>query len=66
MPRCSGTILGALTPLRMWKLGLMAEAEQWAAGIPGEAYAVDDETALKVVDGSVEVVSEGQWRLFPS
>jgi dipeptidase E len=44
----------------------MAEAEQWAAGISGPAYAVDDQTALKVVDGSVEVVSEGQWRLFPS
>jgi dipeptidase E len=27
-------------------------------------YAFDDETALKVVDGEVEVVSEGQWRLF--
>jgi dipeptidase E len=44
----------------------MAEAEQWAAGISGPAYAVDDQTALKVVDGSVEVISEGQWRLFPS
>jgi dipeptidase E len=28
------------------------------------AYAIDDETAIKVVDGEVEVVSEGQWRLF--
>jgi dipeptidase E len=42
----------------------MAEAEQWAAGIDGPAYAVDDETAFKVVDGVVEVVSEGRWRLF--
>lgn len=42
----------------------MAEAEEWAAGIDGPAYAVDDETAFKVVDGEVEVVSEGQWRLF--
>ncbi|HYJ68619.1 MAG TPA: Type 1 glutamine amidotransferase-like domain-containing protein [Nocardioidaceae bacterium] len=42
----------------------MAEAEQWAAGIPGPAYAMDDETAIKVVDGTVEVVSEGQWKLF--
>ena len=42
----------------------MAEAEQWAAGISGPAYAMDDETAIKVVDGTVEVVSEGHWTLF--
>jgi dipeptidase E len=42
----------------------MAEAEQWAAGIEGPAYAIDDETAIKVVDGVVEVISEGHWRLF--
>jgi dipeptidase E len=44
----------------------MAEAEQWAAGISGPAYAMDDESAIKVVDGTVEVVSEGHWTLFPS
>jgi dipeptidase E len=44
----------------------MAEAESWAAGIEGPAYAVDDETAFKVVDGEVEVVSEGHWKLFSS
>jgi len=42
----------------------MAEAEQWAARIPHPAYAIDDETAFKVVDGAVEMVSEGRWRLF--
>jgi dipeptidase E len=42
----------------------MAEAESWAAGIPGPAYAIDDETAIKVVDGTVEVVSEGNWKLL--
>ena len=42
----------------------MAEAEQWAAGISGPAYAIDDETAIKVTDGAVEVVSEGHWKLF--
>jgi dipeptidase E len=42
----------------------MAEAEQWAAGISGPAYAIDDETAFKVVDGNVEVVSEGTWKLL--
>jgi dipeptidase E len=44
----------------------MAEAEQWAAGISGPAYAMDDETAIKVVDGTIEVVSEGHWKHFPS
>jgi dipeptidase E len=42
----------------------MAEAEEWAAKIPGPAYAIDDETAFKVVDGTVEVVSEGNWKLL--
>jgi dipeptidase E len=42
----------------------MAGAERWAAGIPGPAYAIDDETAITVADGTVDVVSEGHWRLF--
>jgi dipeptidase E len=44
----------------------MAEAEGWAEGIEGPAYAVDDDTAFKVVDGEVEVVSEGSWKLLHS
>jgi dipeptidase E len=42
----------------------MTDAEKWAAGMPMSAYAIDDETAIKVVDGTVEVVSEGHWKLF--
>jgi len=42
----------------------MADAEKWAAGLPVPAYAMDDQTAIKVVDGAVEVISEGHWRLF--
>ena len=42
----------------------MASAEEWAAKIARPAYAMDDETAIKVIDGAVEVVSEGYWRLF--
>jgi dipeptidase E len=42
----------------------MADAERWAARIAGPAYAIDDDTAIKVTDGSVEVVSEGHWKLF--
>ena len=40
----------------------LAEAEPWAADIAGPAYAIDDQTAIKVTDGTVEVVSEGQWK----
>ena len=39
----------------------MAEAQQWAAGIPNAAYAIDDQTAITVVDGDVDLVSEGRW-----
>jgi dipeptidase E len=42
----------------------MACAEKWAAGLGCAAYAIDDETAIQVVDGEVEVVSEGHWRVF--
>jgi dipeptidase E len=42
----------------------MAAAERWAAGLGGPAYAIDDETAIQVVDGTVKVVSEGHWKLF--
>jgi dipeptidase E len=42
----------------------MAEAERWAADIAGPSYAIDDQTAIKVVDGTVDVVSEGHWKLF--
>ncbi len=42
----------------------MAGAERWAAGMPVSAYAIDDQTAIKVTDGTVEVVSEGHWKLF--
>jgi dipeptidase E len=30
------------------------------------AYVIDDQTAIKVVDGNVEVVSEGHWKLLTS
>lgn len=42
----------------------MADAEKWAAEIPNPAYAIDDDTAIKWVDGDVEVVTEGNWKLF--
>lgn len=42
----------------------MADAERRAAGMSVPAYAIDDQTAIKVVDDTVEVVSEGNWKLF--
>ena len=42
----------------------MADAEKWAAGMPLPCYAIDDQSAIQVVDGAVEVISEGNWKLF--
>jgi dipeptidase E len=42
----------------------MAAAEKWAAEMQGPAYAIDDQTAIKLIDGAVEVISEGHWKLF--
>jgi dipeptidase E len=42
----------------------MPAAEKWAAEIQVPGYAVDDDTAIRVVDGNVDVVSEGQWKLL--
>lgn len=41
-------------------------ARKWAVEIAGPAYAIDDQTAIKVVDGTVEVISEGQWTRLDS
>jgi dipeptidase E len=43
----------------------IAQAQRWAAEIAGPAYAIDDQTAIKVTDGTVEIVSEGQWKRLP-
>lgn len=42
----------------------MVDAERWAAALNAPAYAIDDETAIKVVDGVLEVISEGHWKQF--
>jgi dipeptidase E len=44
----------------------LANAEAWAADIAVPAYAIDDQTAIKVTDGTVEVISEGQWKRLDS
>ncbi|MGZ3681924.1 MAG: Type 1 glutamine amidotransferase-like domain-containing protein [Ktedonobacterales bacterium] len=42
----------------------MAELEKWAAKMSVPAYLIDDQTAIQVVDGAIDVVSEGHWKLF--
>jgi len=42
----------------------LTNAEKWAAGVGVPAYAIDDQTAIVVRDGAVEVVSEGHWKRF--
>jgi dipeptidase E len=43
-----------------------ARVERMAAEVPVPTYGIDDETAIQVVDGAVEVVSEGHWKVFTS
>lgn len=54
---------GLLSRIGVWRrlTGLT-----WAANISGPAYAIDDQTAIKAVDGTVEVICEGQWKLLTS
>ena len=42
----------------------LSNIRTWASGVPVPTYAIDDDTAIKVVDGRVEVISEGTWELF--
>lgn len=42
----------------------LAACETWAAKLATPLYAIDDLTAIKVVDGAVDVISEGNWKLF--
>ncbi len=41
----------------------MAKAEKWASKMPQPSYLIDDETATRVADGTVEVISDGHWKL---
>jgi dipeptidase E len=42
----------------------VANTEIWASKLPVPFYAIDDQTAIKVVDGTPEVISEGNWKRF--
>ncbi len=43
-----------------------SNAEKWASKLSVPVYAIDDNTAIKVINGSVEIISEGKWKLFNS
>ncbi|WP_353651613.1 Type 1 glutamine amidotransferase-like domain-containing protein [Nakamurella sp. A5-74] len=44
----------------------LSNARRWATTLDGPAYAIDDDTAISVIDGEVEIVSEGQWEFLPA
>ena len=44
-----------------WSENTAESARRWATEIPGTAYAIDDETAISIVDGTTRIVSEGHW-----
>jgi dipeptidase E len=39
-------------------------AADWAKVLQAPACAIDDETAIRVKDGKVDVISEGNWKKF--
>lgn len=43
----------------------LTHAQRWAETMPIPAYAIDDQTAIRVVDGAVDVITEGHWTFFP-
>ena len=51
--------------LDVFPTNTLAEARRWATELGGPAYAIDDQTAVAVVDGTVTVVSEGNWTQLP-
>ena len=43
-----------------------AVVERMSADLPVPVYGIDDQTAVKVAGGQVEVISEGRWQRFAS
>jgi dipeptidase E len=42
----------------------LASLEKLSATLPMPSYAIDDQTALKVTNSAIEVITEGHWKLF--
>ena len=65
--RTLGVVDFAIFPhLDVFPTNTLEAAERWAAGIGCPAYAIDDQTAIRVIDGKADVVSEGTWTLLRS
>lgn len=47
-----------------WSSNTLDSARLWATRMTGPAYAIDDQTAISVVDGVIDVISEGHWELL--
>ncbi|HSZ84635.1 MAG TPA: Type 1 glutamine amidotransferase-like domain-containing protein [Puia sp.] len=65
--RCLGIVDFALHPHldhEWFPENSLTNLEKLSATIPVSSYAIDDNTAIKVTDGKIEVISEGQWKLF--
>ena len=63
--RALGVVDFSIFPhLDAWPENSVAEADRWAADIGVPAYAIDEQTAIQVVDGSIKVISEGHWRQY--
>jgi dipeptidase E len=61
--RTLGVVDFAIFPhLDVFPTNTLDAAERWAAGIGCPAYAIDDQTGIRVIDGAVDVISEGAWR----
>ena len=62
---CLGIVNFSIFPhLDAFPSNTMPAAERWAAELGTPAYAIDEQTAIKVVDGKTEVISEGRWKEF--
>jgi dipeptidase E len=63
--RTLGVVDFAIFPhLDAWPGNSQADADEWAAMVGVPSYAIDEQTAISVVDGTVEVVSEGTWTAY--
>ena len=64
MPRSSAVAAGSVVAHDVVDEAVFGGQDRVVNGVP--AYAIDEQTAIKVEDGSVEVVSEGQRTKFGS